>query len=109
MRHYEMMVILRDALTDEGVQELVDRIRTSVTDGGGKVNQVDNWGKRPFAYEIHHRNHGYYAVLDLDASAETIAEVERQLKLNDDVVRIKTLRPDVRVRKPGEVRIRKSA
>lgn len=107
MRHYEMMLILRDDLTEETVGAVIDRVQARITDGGGRVIQTDEWGKRPFAYEIDRRHYGYYTVLDFEATAATVAEIERQLKIADEVVRFKTLRPDVRVRKPGRPRVRK--
>lgn len=100
MRHYEMMVILSDALDEDGANALVERIEGLVRDGGGTVNQTDFWGRRPFAYEIDHRQAGYYTVFDLEMTSEAIPELERQLKINDAVVRYKLLRPEVRVRRP---------
>jgi small subunit ribosomal protein S6 len=104
MRHYEMMVILRDTLEDDGAQALVEQIEQRVTDLGGEVKQTDFWGRRPFAYEIDHRGAGYYAVFDLELPPEGRDEIERQLKLHDDVVRLKTIRPATRVRRPKGVR-----
>lgn len=106
MRHYEMMVILRDTLDDEGAEALVERIQAIVADNGGTVNQTDFWGRRPFAYEIDHRSSGYYVVFDLELDPGVRDEIERQLRINDDVVRFKTIRPEVRVRKPSEPRAR---
>lgn len=106
MRHYELMVILRDELDDDGAKALLERIEGAITGAGGELTQTDFWGKRPLAYEIDHRNHGYYAVLDFTLEPAELAEIERQLKINDDVVRFKTLRPDVRVRKPQQPRTR---
>lgn len=106
MRHYEMMVILSDSLDDEGAQSLGERIGSLVTSNGGEVRQVDSWGRRPLAYEIGHRNAGYYLVYDLELPGESLPEIERQLKINDDVVRFKLIRPDVRVGKPRQARIR---
>lgn len=100
MRHYEMMVILSDTLDDEGAGELVEWVQELITDGGGTVNQTDFWGRRPFAYEIDHRSSGFYAVFDLDLPPESREEVERQLKIHDDVVRFKTIRPDIRICRP---------
>ncbi len=106
MRHYEMMVILRDTLDDEGAEALVERLQGIVADNGGTVNQIDFWGRRPFAYEIDHRSSGYYVVLDLELDPQARDETERQLRINDDVVRFKTIRPETRVRKPSEPRAR---
>jgi small subunit ribosomal protein S6 len=104
MRHYEMMVIFRDTLDDEGAQALVERVEGLITGAGGQVNQTDFWGRRPFAYEIDHRTSGYYAVFDFDLPPEARDEIERQLKLNDDVVRLKTIRPEIRIRRPEGAR-----
>ncbi|MDP9023446.1 MAG: 30S ribosomal protein S6 [Actinomycetota bacterium] len=106
MRHYEMMLILRDDLDEEAVAQQVERIQSTITDSSGQVIQTEHWGRRPFAYEIDHRRSGYYVVLDLEAEADAVGELERQLKINDDVVRFKTIRPEVRVHKPGDPRRR---
>lgn len=106
MRHYEMMLILSDDLDDEGAQALVERIVGQITGSGGRVVKTDYWGRRQLAYEIDHRSHGYYAVIDLELDSDPLSEIERQLKINDDVVRFKTLRPDIRVRKPSRPRVR---
>ena len=99
MRHYEMMVILSDELDNEAARALLSRIETFVADNGGTTHGIDEWGKRALAYEIAHRTHGFYAVLDIELDAAPLAELERQLKINDGVVRIKTIRPDIRVRR----------
>ncbi len=106
MRHYEMMLILSDDLDDDGAQALVDHIVSQISGGGGQILKTDYWGRRQLAYEIDHRQHGYYVVLDLQMDPEALMEIERQLKINDNVVRFKTLRPDIRVRKPSTPRVR---
>lgn len=106
MRHYEMMVIVSDALDDEAARALVDRIESMIRDVDGQLRATDFWGKRPLAYEIDDRHYGYYAVFDMDVTTAAIAEVERQLKIHDDVVRYKSIRPDVRVHKPKAPRPR---
>ena len=98
MRRYELMVIVSDTLEEPAVRDLLGRVEALVGEQGGRVVMNDYWGKRPLAYEIAHRQHGYYAVLDLEISPQGLAEVERQLKISDDVVRFKSIRPGVRVR-----------
>ena len=98
MRRYEMMVILTDLLEEDEAQATLERIKTVLSDQDGNLLDEAWWGKRRFAYEINKRNHGFYAVLDFEIGNEGLAEVERQLKLSDNVVRFKTVRPDVRVR-----------
>lgn len=106
MRHYEMMLIISDLLTEEDAQALVERVEGLISDAGGTVEATDFWGKRPLAYEIGHRASAYYVVYDFELESGSLAEVERQLKINDDVVRFKTLRPELRVRKPQAPRAR---
>jgi|FLYM01.1.fsa_nt_gi small subunit ribosomal protein S6 len=101
MRHYEMMLIISDTLEEEDAQGVFDRAKTVLSEQGGQLNDEAWWGKRRFAYEIAKRNHGWYGVLDFQASSEGLTELERQLSLRDDVVRFKTVRPEIRVKKPG--------
>ncbi len=99
MRRYELMVIITDTLDDDGVEATRSRIRDVVSQQGGTIVDEADWGRRPLAYEINKRNHGYYVVLDLEISSDGLNEVERQLKLSDNVVRFKSVRPMLRVHK----------
>ena len=95
MRPYEVMVILDASLEEAAVQAVVNRSTELVTSRGGVVNRVDKWGKRRLAYEIAHRSEGYYVLLELTAEPEPIDDLERALRLADDVVRHKVVRmPD---------------
>ncbi|MBY5163098.1 30S ribosomal protein S6 [Salsipaludibacter albus] len=97
MRHYEMMVILSDLLEEEDATALFDRIKSILADQGGELVDESFWGKRKLTHEIHKRDHAWYGVLDFRATSEGVAELERQLKINDDVWRMKTVRPELRV------------
>lgn len=97
MRRYEMMVILTDLLDEEAATALFERVKSILADQGATLLDEAWWGKRQFTYEINKRHHGWYSVLDFEATADAVAEVERQLKINDDVVRFKTVRPEIRV------------
>lgn len=101
MRRYEMMVIISDTLDDEAATAVFDRVKDTVTKQGGQLVDEAYWGKRRLAYEIAKRDHGYYGVLDFEGTTEGVAEVERLLGLSDDIVRFKTVRPSLRVRKPA--------
>ena len=94
MRHYEVMLILDPSLEDKDAKSAVDRFMTIITDRGGTVTGVDHWGKRRFAYEIRHLNEGYYTVVDLEATPETVDELSRVLFLADNVIRHKVIRPE---------------
>jgi small subunit ribosomal protein S6 len=94
MRHYEVMLIFDPSLEDKDVKAAVDRYLTTVTSRGGKVANIDHWGKRRFAYEIRHLNEGYYAVVDLEAEPAMVDELSRVLGLADEVIRHKVVRPE---------------
>lgn len=109
MRHYEMMIIVRDTVSEDEAKDLVDRLGKLVTEQDGEVTKVDYWGRRPLAYPINHRSSGYYTVFDFGLDPGRIGEIERQLQLNDNVVRFKVIRPGMRIRKPQPVREREPA
>ena len=92
MRHYELMVILDPSLDERTVAPSLDTFLNVVRNDGGKVDNVDIWGKRRLAYEIAKHSEGIYAVIDLNAEPATVNELDRQLKLNGSVLRTKVLR-----------------
>ncbi|KQO36620.1 MULTISPECIES: 30S ribosomal protein S6 [unclassified Aeromicrobium] len=96
MRHYEVMVILDPDLDERTVAPSLDTYLNVVKNDGGSVENVDVWGKRRLAYEIDKKNEGIYAVIDLTATPDTVKELDRQLGLNESVVRTKVTRPDVK-------------
>ena len=96
MRQYELMVILDPELDDRTVQPSLERFLKVVTTDGGSVDNVDIWGRRRLAYEIKKKSEGIYAVVDLAAEPATVKELDRQMNLNESVLRTKVLRPDQR-------------
>jgi small subunit ribosomal protein S6 len=94
MRQYEMMIILDPSLEERTVQPSLDQFLTVVTSSGGTVDKIDVWGRRRLAYEIDHKSEGIYTVVELKAEPETVKELDRQLNLNEAVMRTKILRPD---------------
>ena len=96
MRHYELMVILDPSLDERTVAPSLDTYLNVVRQDGGQVESVDVWGKRRLAYEIDKNADGIYAVIDLRAEPATVKELDRQLTLNESVLRTKVIRPDVR-------------
>lgn len=97
MRHYETMVILSDLLDEDAAKSLFDDIKKIFADNEGEIRDESWWGKRKLEHLIHKRDHAWYAVLDYVATPDDVAEVERRLKINDDVWRFKTVRPELRV------------
>ena len=92
MRHYEVMVILDAGLEEDGIRAIVDRTRQIITNGGATLDKVDRWGKRRFAYEVHHRSEGYYLLLEITGDPPVLSELDRMLGLADDVIRHKVIR-----------------
>ena len=95
LRQYEVMVILDPDLDERTVAPSLDTYLNVIRGEGGTVDNVDVWGKRRLAYEINKKNEGIYAVLDLQATPAAVAELDRQLGLNESVVRTKVIRPGV--------------
>ncbi|MFI5778291.1 30S ribosomal protein S6 [Nocardia sp. NPDC051570] len=94
MRHYEVMVILDPNLDERTVGPNLDKMLSVVSQQGGKIDKVDLWGRRRLAYEILKQSEGIYAVVDLTAEPATVSELDRQLGLNESVLRTKVLRND---------------
>jgi small subunit ribosomal protein S6 len=94
MRLYEIMVILAPDLEERTVQPSLDTFLNVIRQSGGSVEKVDVWGRRRLAYEINKRSEGIYAVVEVKCTAEAVAELDRQLSLNESVLRTKVLRRD---------------
>jgi small subunit ribosomal protein S6 len=92
MRHYELMVILDPEVDERTVGPTLDDFLKVVKSDGGTVENVDIWGRRRLSYEIGKRNEGIYAVLNVACEPATVAELDRQLGLNELVMRTKVLR-----------------
>ena len=103
MRAYELMVIFDGDLDDSKAMQASNRVTTAASELGASVEKNDWWGRRKFAYEIDHKVEGYYLVLELTSeSGSFINELDRSLRLADDVVRHKLLRlPDHEAVKRG--------
>jgi small subunit ribosomal protein S6 len=96
MRHYEMMVILDPSLEERTVQPSLVQFLNVITTGGGTVDKVDVWGRRRLAYEIDKKSEGIYTVIDMTAEPDIVKELDRQLNLNEAVLRTKIVRPNQR-------------
>ncbi|MDP9398414.1 MAG: 30S ribosomal protein S6 [Actinomycetota bacterium] len=96
MRRYELMVILDPDLEERTIAPSLDQFLNVVRTGGGSVEKVDIWGRRRMSYEIAKKPEGIYAVIDLSAEPPVVKELDRQLNLNEAVLRTKVIRPDQR-------------
>ena len=93
LRAYEVMVILDPSLEERTVEPSLDKYLNVIRKDGGTVESVDVWGRRRMAYEIQKNAEGIYAVITLNAGPDTVKEFNRQLGLNESVLRTKVLRP----------------
>lgn len=94
MRAYELMVILDPSVDERTVAPSMEKLLAQVTEAGGSVEKIDVWGKRRLAYEILKNSEGIYVVINMTATPEVAQEVDRQLTLNETVLRTKLLRAD---------------
>ena len=94
MRAYEVMVILDPSLEERTVGPSLDKYLNVIRKDGGSVESVDIWGRRRMAYEIKKNQEGIYAVVNLTAEPASVKELDRQLTLNESILRTKVIRPD---------------
>lgn len=94
VRHYEVMIILDPSQDERTVTPSLDKFLETVRKDGGKVENVDVWGKRRLAYPINKKDEGVYAVVTLECESHSVLELDRRLNLNDSILRTKVLRTD---------------
>ena len=94
MRQYEMMVILDPEVDERTVKPSLDKYLAVITNDKGTIDNLDVWGRRRLAYPIKKKSDGIYAVINFTSESATAKELERQLGLNETVLRLKLLRPD---------------
>ncbi|MDZ8173119.1 30S ribosomal protein S6 [Microbacterium xanthum] len=91
---YELMVILDPEVDERQVGPNLDKFLKVITNDGGSIDNVDIWGRRRLAYEIQKKTEGIYAVVNFTASSEATSELDRQLKLDERIMRTKVLRAE---------------
>jgi len=94
LRQYEIMIILDPDIEERTVAPSLDKYLSVVKNDGGSVDKVDIWGRRRLSYDIKKKAEGIYAVVDFHAEPATAAELDRQLGLNEVVLRTKVMRAD---------------
>lgn len=87
MRRYETVVVLHPDLPEAQTRETIDRAKRLIDGAGGEVQQVQEWGMRDLAYPIRKLNRGYYALLEYRSDPGVVKELERTLKIADEVLR----------------------
>jgi small subunit ribosomal protein S6 len=87
MRNYELVCIVQPDLDETAFNETVDRVKSWITDAGGKVDKVDVWGKRKLAYLIRKQREGQYVLLNISLPAEATADLDRKIRFLEPVMR----------------------
>ncbi|MEA3314443.1 MAG: 30S ribosomal protein S6 [Campylobacterota bacterium] len=87
IRHYETMFIVKATLTDEETQAQIALVKSNIEKNGGEIKAVEDMGTRQLAYEIEKQKRGYYYVIYFTAPSESIKELERNYRVNEDIIR----------------------
>ena len=95
MRHYEMMIILDPEVEERTISTTIEKLLNVVVTSGGTVDNVDVWGRRQLTFDINKRSQGLYAVIDFTATSDVAKELDRQLGLNEIVLRTKIMRKEI--------------
>lgn len=108
MTAYECTIIVRHDMSPNDVNKLSQTLGQIITDNGGKIAKTEQWGLRSLAYPINKANKGHYVMLGLEAPHAAIVELERQIRINEDVIRFLTVRVEKMDSKPSIVLRQKS-
>ena len=96
-RDYELGFILNPEVSEDEIRSLLDRIEQIVANYGGQIFKVNQWGRRRLAYPIERHRDGYYIFIDMTLTPETVAEIERTLRVSETVFRYMMKRRDPKV------------
>ena|SRR5699024_7119547 len=94
MRAYELMVLIDPEIDERTVEPTLRKYLDQIVEGGGTVDELDVWGRRRLAYEIQKKDEAVYAVVSFNATPEQSQKLDRQLSLNETVMRTKIIRPE---------------
>ena len=94
LNKYESIYIIKPDVEEAGIKELVEKFNTLIETEGGKVSETQEWGLKRLAYPIQKKDQGYYVLVNFEAKAETIVELERVYKITDSVMKFITIRKD---------------
>lgn len=99
MRVYEELFIVRPDATEEELDPVIDQLRSVITQGGGTLDKTEKWGVRKLAYRVLKHTEGQYILLQFTASADSVKEIERRLRVSDLVMKFITVRLDERMKR----------
>ena len=94
MALYEHVFLVRQDVSAQQVEAIADQYKAVIESNGGAVKKVENWGLRALAYRVKKNRKAHYALMDIDAPAAAVHEMERQMRINEDVLRFMTIKVD---------------
>ena len=103
MALYECVILARQEISTQQVDTLIEEMSGVITQGGGSVAKKENWGLRSLAYRVKKNRKAHYVLLNIDAPSAAVKEMERQMGINEDVLRHLTIRVDVHEEGPSAV------
>ena len=103
MTLYELTFIIRQDISSAAVDKIINEFTKIVTDNSGKVVKTEYWGIRPLAYEIANNKKGHYVFFGLEALPSVIQEVERKMKLSENIIRFLTIKVDQIAKEPSPI------
>ena len=107
-RTYEVVFIVNPDVADDEVMKLSEGVQKIITGQGGSITKTEMMGKRQLAYEINHKKNGTYVLLEIEGSGAEIAEVERRMRVNDQILRYMTIRVDEARRRADKLKDRRA-
>ena len=111
MNKYELIYVIDTAMEETARNELIARFNGMIEENGGKVEKVEEWGKRRLAYTINYKTEGYYVLVNFTANAELPREIERVMQINESILRYLTVKVEEKRSnvKPRPVRVAPAA
>ena len=104
MRTYEVIFIVRPDLPEAEVETLVEQMQNGVTESGGEIVKVDNWGKRTLAYRVAGQREGIYVLFEINSDGKVLRELERRLKVTESVIKVFSVRVDLDRKKIDKIK-----
>ena len=109
MRSYEIMFIVRPDLEEAELDKLIEGFQKNVTDGGGEIKTTEKMGRRRLAYTVRKFNDGFYVLLVVNAEGSLIGEIERRLRVSEQVIKFITIRTDEEEKRVAKIKAYRDA
>jgi len=107
MAYYEHVFIARPEISPQQVDALIEEVTNTVKELGGVTSRTEYWGLRNLTYRIRKNRKGHYALINIEAPTNAVAELERRLRINEDIMRFKTIRVEELEEEPSPILARR--